>query len=647
MSTNVQNGPITHSSLETNCTLTPHKGGSFDQKGLVRDLLKNGFTIFTSYCELIANIYDASGEKVCFINDPMGRISGKPAIYQIGNGSGMSIEELDKRFCCLYAQNHKGQETSGISGKGAKAALVTLSEQKAVCIYSKKGDGFSKAEIPYDKILDRNDDTLWEGGITFNSMSGSEIEMFNSVKKYHEIPLEHNGTLIEIPYSKLINDELDKQFLEEQRKVLVPEHRFDFVFGKQYAEQNFAYLNLNEGVSKHTIQPYQYFGGEDHLYYKGTFKSRIDVYKKNDSDDIRFIWKAEEQDKSKWFEIGRDGRGWRKEVARATTTNGYKIIGELTWSNAMRKDSNLFDESNPSLDIKLQKHSPFGAYNSSFIDCSGNIGTFSERMADAALIRNNQRIGQFPIDDFKGSSARANKNDITGGFAKICLFQSELSYSVTCSQDNVLDRELGIQSNKNQINHEDFPKPLARLLTDIKSKNWDKVSTHFKTKTSEYEEKVRKAKKLQYEAEIACLEADDEKNALLVNEVEQVRDNHEQLEVLPHSSIELQDATYEQTEVKDDQELFEDEQTEVKDDQELFEDEPNMPYLHIEPVVVKDGLFTGLQGVDESEDTQKRVGFLDFQSQIEQCMEKHPLLREFIMPIIQRVGTEIESLKEE
>lgn len=490
------------------------KGGSFDQKGLIMDLLKNGFTIFTSFCELIANSFDADGEKIGFINDPHGKISGKPAIYLIDNGSGMSIEDFEKKFFCLFAQNHFGQKTSGISGKGAKAALLTLGKKKGVVVYSKKGDCFSKAEIPYDKILDRNDDTLWEGGITFTQMSDSEIEMFNTAKTIHQIQSEDNGTLIEIPWSKSINDELDKQFMIEQRKFLFPEHRFDFVFGKQYDEKNFALVDFSEGETKYTIQPYQYFEGHDHLYYKNLFKNRIDVYKNKASEQVRYIWKKSDEDKSEWFEILPFGRGWRRELEKAKTLNGYKKIGELTLCNAMRKDTALFDENNPSFDMKLKTHAQFGDYNSLFIDYSNNIGIFSEKMADAALVRNNQRIGQFPIVNFKGSSARGNKIDITGGFAKICLFQSELIYSVTCSQDNLLDNELGIQSNKNQINYGGFPEPLMRLLNQIKSDNWVELSNYFKTKVSQHKEKVREAKRLQEEAEKSRLAAEAAQKAL-------------------------------------------------------------------------------------------------------------------------------------
>ena len=56
------------------------RGGSIDEYGLIRDLLRSGFTHLTSWCELIANSYDAHANKLIIVADPNGKID-KPMIY--------------------------------------------------------------------------------------------------------------------------------------------------------------------------------------------------------------------------------------------------------------------------------------------------------------------------------------------------------------------------------------------------------------------------------------------------------------------------------------------------------------------------------------------------------------------------------------
>jgi hypothetical protein len=326
--------------------------------------------------------------------------------------------------------------------------------------------------------------------------------------------------------------------------------------------------------------------------------------KNSSKDEVRYIWKMDEDDKSKWFEIKKDRRGYRKNPTKAENLNGFSKIGEYTWTNAIRKDSNLFDESKPVHLVKLQT---FGSYNSSFIDCSGNIGTFSEKIADAALIRNNQRIGQFPIENFKASSARASPES----FAKICLFQSELSYSVTCRQDNVLDKELGIQSNKNQINHESFPEPLARLLTHIKNADWDEVSTYFKSKISEYEEKVREANRLEEQAENARLAAEAAKKALeTTSHSEEVLNNEVISETQPvNSSLTM---------------------VTIIEDSEHYEDASDGSEIHNDPEVSETQTLTllGSEVQNQDDDESKAIKLLeaDCQSDDDSCDEDNQLL---------------------
>ena len=467
------------------------QGGSISEYGLIMDLLRCGFSIFTSLCELIANVYDKGGNRVGFIVDPMCTISDNPMIYIVDDACGMTIDDLDKKLCCLLNENHFDEQTSGISGKGGKAAMLVLGKKSLVTVYSKKNNEYSKAIIPYDKICNRDDSTQWTNGIIFSTMTEDEIKKFNKLRKIHNISQDNSGTVVEIQYFEDVHDIILKNFVVEERKKLFPCDRFDVVFGNQITNPgSFSLYDYSSGLSEYTIEPYNYLHGARHEYYNGRFENRIDVYQK--SNDIRYIWIKDDQDESKWEELKKDKRGWRKKPTRAGNLCGYKKIGEFILYNGIRKDANFFNEENPK---NYSKPKNFGEYNDKFYDSKGEKGELSEHISQCALVRNSQRVNRFPIDGFKASSARASRT----AFAKICLFMSELEYSVTCTQDNIMDKLIGIQSNKNQINHQDFPVQLMRLISHIKDTNWNIIEDYFANKIKKHKEKMQELRRLENE----------------------------------------------------------------------------------------------------------------------------------------------------
>lgn len=458
-------------------TPTMRKGGMIDETGAIRDLLRTGFTKFTSWCELIANIYDARGNKCLFINDP----NDTKKIYLIDNGKGMSLDDLQYNYCNLYKANHEDEQVMGISGKGAKAALATLSEEKTVIIYSCNGSDHVKAIIPFDRILDRDDPIKWTDGVEFDIMTSEEINLFENLRKGENMGF--TGTVIVLPYQEAANEVLSKNFDPELRKNLFPHDRFDFIFGNLIQPELFVFIDKTEKEQRFELSPYQYMHGYDHEYYKGKYEANIDVYYKN-GEPYRFIWKKDEDDPSQWNEIKSDRRGTRKNSDKASHLRGWQKVGTFKFVVAMRKDDEFFDEENPK-DINRENPNPFGVYDAKYINTYGRIGELNDEFSKCTIIRNEQHINQFAIEGFKASSARSDASN----FAKTVLLRSELQYSVTCVQDNHMDKILGVQSNKTQINYQDFPLTLMRLLSEIKSDRWQIINSYFTTCIEEHKQK--------------------------------------------------------------------------------------------------------------------------------------------------------------
>ena len=54
-----------------------------------------------------------------------------------------------------------------------------------------------------------------------------------------------------------------------------------------------------------------------------------------------------------------------------------------------------------------------------------------------------------------------------------------MSYDTLSNQDNILDKIIGVQSNKNQLSSDGFPKELMYMLTHIKQKVWKEIKQYF------------------------------------------------------------------------------------------------------------------------------------------------------------------------
>jgi hypothetical protein len=86
-------------------------------------------------------------------------------------------------------------------------------------------------------------------------------------------------------------------------------------------------------------------------------------------------------------------------------------------------------------------------------------------MTHAKLVRNNQEIGLIPPEVSVGS-ARADGC----AYLKIKLVQCEVSFNPVSSHDNLQDKIMNVQENKNQHDGESLPVNFTRLIAEIKDK---------------------------------------------------------------------------------------------------------------------------------------------------------------------------------
>jgi hypothetical protein len=104
-------------------------------------------------------------------------------------------------------------------------------------------------------------------------------------------------------------------------------------------------------------------------------------------------------------------------------------------------------------------------YDSKFNDFNQDYDNLTEPFSNTSLVRNGQHIAGINIRGFKHSSARANNESSL----KICGVRSELYYETNSDQSNPMDKELGIQLNKNQHSQK-IPPQLEKIIKWCRTK---------------------------------------------------------------------------------------------------------------------------------------------------------------------------------
>jgi hypothetical protein len=446
--------------------------GSLNEAGLIADLKRSGFDDFSSLSELIANCIDARAKNVRFLITP-------EKIYLIDDGLGMTKEKATHMFD-LCRENHSGDVSIGISGKGAKGGTLKLSRSSTVVVYTKchssNDDSWYKIVVPWSEIIKQK---VYTDMITIEKMTEAEVEMFKS----HRQGMSKNsvGTTIEINYNEEVHQEIISNFTDE-RKSRACNNRFDVVFGKFNVNLSLTDTDPLKSVEK--LPMYNYFAMNNTHYYNGIARSRIHVYKDAcDSTKRYVVW---EKEPDKYFMMKRDGRGVSQKPTQTNIQQNWEYVGEMFYNNALLKDASIFDETNPNTSLNRPEGQSMGAFDDNFFNTNKRFDNVKEDLSKLALIRNNHRINSKILDSFKASSSRAANKTSSIPLIRIVFFRSELEYETFSSQENIIDDLIGVQSNKNQLNQDGFPKELMNLLCYIKEEVWKNLETYFKDVYSKY-----------------------------------------------------------------------------------------------------------------------------------------------------------------
>lgn len=454
--------------------------GSTNQAGLIKNFSRMGFTPAKCIAEMVANSCDAQSPKVILKEN-------RKNIKLIDTGIGMNEEKIGRMFD-LFRSNHESERTMGVSGLGGKNALF-ISSKKAdnkpstVIIFTKSPNGeHLRVTVPWATIVEEE---IWEEQIAVDKMTEEEIKDF---KKERETGEFQHGTTIQFEYSDVLMDLLKSQFNKSERdKIIEFNTRLDIIFGHSGVD---IVLEKSDGTPPITLPKYKYFGDDETHYYTGKNLEVIDHYVDSEGKN-RFIWIDSENNDTK--EIKQTAKTTRNVPESVVVNQNWSHIGSYEVFNGMRRDSRIFNETNPTKLNSASFH--LSNYDEQFFVQSKNIEQLKEYCPKTKLYRNGQCITEFTIEGFNALTSRG------GGAALLKTFyhRTEVHYFTESKQDNPMDIAMGIQSNKNQ-NQRDFPKTFERMLKYLKERNYKKIDAHFDLVIENHNKKKAEAYKLTRES---------------------------------------------------------------------------------------------------------------------------------------------------
>ena len=423
--------------------------GCFDEMGRMESMDAEGFNMSKSLNELIANSYDATASDIRFD-------TGEHHVRIIDNGSGMDQQALTDMFAMDKA-NHAGQRTMGRFGYGGKVATKILSHTGAVCVYTRRGSGsYLVATVRWDTMHH------WTENIPISYMDAGDQA------KYDSYLSGRSGCIIEFPYSDSLHQAIKANFSPaKDNQPFMEEHLADraaIVFGSRQ-NLRMAYTHWQNPQVVQRMVPYDYFGSNDNDYYGGKQVDKILCFHKStrDEEETRYIW---ERRSGTYAEVKNNMRCY--ETDTCDWIRDYTLVGEFELTVAQRVDRDIFDPSSPitpeeiSGSGRLQKHT---AYNATHIhpdvaECAGFLKKVS-------IIRNGQRIGGFSFSKKTQRKAHDHHESV--------LLQAQLEYAPVAGRNNLHDKIVGIQKNKNQFQAGDLDPRLVKLVQTIKKQKYVQV----------------------------------------------------------------------------------------------------------------------------------------------------------------------------
>jgi len=455
--------------------------GSINEKGYLNGFTKRGYTFPKCILELVANVIDAfekvvsqaeGFEKTLLFDIYSGHIK------LIDNAFGMTREGAGNMFS-MHNENHAGDSSRGVSGIGAKPSLSILSMRTHVTLFTRVFNGeYLCISVPWDKI---HSSGKYTGMISVKEMTAEQKDTFCKERSHNNMLYESQaqGTTIQFEYNDALYNVISDNFKNISTSSLInPLDRIACVFGRDTIKILYRHHERKEDIRK--IKPYDYFSEQNPMYYKGFSQYTIEHWHsfKNDSD--RFIYHKD----GKAYEINKHGKGYKNEVSESNENmKGYANIGSFRVNVGLRTDKAIFDIENPSRvtdDKLLIGGKKRVAYDKEHL---GEPEENSEFLFRNKLIRNGQLIGTIYPEQSLGSARADGISRL-----KIELIQAYVYFNPTSSHDNLQDKVMGIQENKNQFDGDSLPKNFTKLIKHIKAEKANEIIEYFKTLTAPSQE---------------------------------------------------------------------------------------------------------------------------------------------------------------
>jgi hypothetical protein len=483
--------------------------GAWNEKGMVKNLDRSGFTPNKCGAEFIANSYDARATYTKF------QVTAN-SIKLIDNGKGVGTKEDFVNIFEISRENHSGDRSMGVSGNGGNTGGYQFSKNgcgipSTEIIFTRAKNGpYLKASRPWGEICRTE---CYTGKVTITSMTEEEIAEFNKDRENDE---EKHGFTRKWEYSDSIAGVLDVQFDKELREKLNSNERWDLIFGKVPID---ICLDKSDGTVLKVLPKYDYFGGEDNKYYTGINIEIIHHYT-DDKNDNRFVW--EDPSSNINYEIKKRKKVCDRELSTVIIHPSWKYNGTIEIYNGMRKNPKIFDEQSTTPRELCSAECFISSYEESHFHLESQKDKIRDYLGEARLYRNGQAITGFRLEGYNSSTARAGAQ----GMLKSFHHRTEIQYTTLSTQNNPTDNVFGIQSNKNQ-NQNVLPENLERLICKLKKRNFDKIETHF----NEVINHAKEAKRLAAEAKKQAAAALRQQTRVVLEVEEEVEEDEVKDEV--------------------------------------------------------------------------------------------------------------------
>lgn len=512
--------------------------GAWNEKGMVKNLDRSGFTPNKCGAEFIANSYDARALYTKF------QVTSD-SIKLIDNGKGVATKEDFVNIFEIARENHSGDRSMGVSGSGGNTGGYQFSKNgygipSTEVIFTRAKNGpYLKASRPWGEICRTE---CYTGKVIITSMTEEEIIEFNKDRENDE---EKHGFTRKWEYSDSIAGVLDVQFDKELREKLNSNERWDLIFGKVPIDIR---LDKSDGTDLKVLPKYDYFSGEDNKYYTGINVEIIQHYT-DDKNDNRFVW--EDPSSNINYEIKKMKKVCAKEPSAVIIHPSWKYNGTIEIYNGMRKNPKIFDEQSTTPRELASAECFISSYEEEHFHLESQKDKIREYLGETRLYRNGQAITGFRLEGYNSATARAGAKVMLKSFHH----RTEIQYTTPSTQNNPTDNVFGIQSNKNQ-NQNVLPPNLERLICHLKNRNFENINSHFQEVMNHAKEKKRIAAEEKKQAAAALRQQQQSRVILQIEEEDDDEDEEEEDQTEVQNNV--SESKVESNNDDDDFEQFED-----------------------------------------------------------------------------------------